>query len=270
FDPDLYVRKKGKDAYISALKHSQKYFDYLIERARKQFPVGTPEGKLKAVNYLLPHIQRLSSKIVRDEVAMDIAHKLQIDSTVLREELRHVANSRTAHEVKSAPTVQITPIEKILIRALASSAQLGHDPISSREGQDPEFDAARQVHYVLANEGLHSGLGTEALISALLKAVDDGSDPMGVPISERDRRTFAKVLMEDSAELTPEMIEDSFATLRERRLKTLRADLVTELTIAERKGDSSSVARLSMEKMRLDREIRELESQGSSGSEIFS
>ena len=167
FDPDLYVRKKGRAAYEAALHGSHKYFDYLIERARKQFPVGTPEGKLKAVNYLIPHIQRLSSKLVRDEIAMDIAHKLQIESSVLKEELRHVASSRTAHEVKAARGEQITPIEKILVRALASANQLGHDPVSSREGQDPDFDPARQVHYVLSNEDLHRGLPTERLISAL-------------------------------------------------------------------------------------------------------
>ncbi|MBI1739550.1 MAG: toprim domain-containing protein, partial [Candidatus Koribacter versatilis] len=59
FDPDLYIRRKGKDAYAEALRHSQRYFDYLIERARAQFPVRSAEGKVKAVNYLLPHIQRV-------------------------------------------------------------------------------------------------------------------------------------------------------------------------------------------------------------------
>ncbi len=48
FDPDLYIRRKGKEAYGDALKHSQKYFDYLIERARTQFPVRSGEGKEKA------------------------------------------------------------------------------------------------------------------------------------------------------------------------------------------------------------------------------
>src|SRR5207344_88991 len=56
FDPDLFIRRKGKEAYAGALKNSQKYFDYLIERARAQFPARSVEGKVKAVNYLLPHI----------------------------------------------------------------------------------------------------------------------------------------------------------------------------------------------------------------------
>ncbi|MGB9257466.1 MAG: DNA primase, partial [Candidatus Korobacteraceae bacterium] len=69
FDPDLFIRRKGVPAYADALAHSQKYFDYLVDRARALHPVRTPEGKVKALNYLLPHIQRVPSRIVRDEWA---------------------------------------------------------------------------------------------------------------------------------------------------------------------------------------------------------
>src|SRR5207248_2788163 len=93
-DPDLFVRRKGKDAYTAALKNSQKYFDYLIERARQQFAVRSAEGKHRALNYLLPHNQRVPSRIVRDSVAEEIAQKLNIDSAVLRQELKHAAVSR--------------------------------------------------------------------------------------------------------------------------------------------------------------------------------
>jgi len=96
FDPDLYIRRKGKDAYAGALKNSQRYFDYLIERARIQFPVRSAEGKVKAVNYLLPHIQRVPSRIVRDELSQEMAQKLGIDSSVLRQELKHAVSSRSA------------------------------------------------------------------------------------------------------------------------------------------------------------------------------
>src|SRR5436853_1800232 len=103
FDPDLYIRRKGKDAYGEALRHSQKYFDYLIERARSQFAIRSAEGKHKAVNYLLPHIQRVPSRIVRDSLAEEIAQKLNIDSAVLRQELKHAAGGRKTASVKTAP-----------------------------------------------------------------------------------------------------------------------------------------------------------------------
>ncbi len=160
FDPDLFIRRKGKEAYASALKNSQKYFDYLIERARAQFPVRSAEGKVKAVNYLLPHIQRVPSRIVRDELAREMAQKLGIDSSVLRQELKHAAANRSTATLKARPEVQITDAEKILIRALASATEMqtSEAHLSTREGAEDEFDPCRQAQFVLKSEGLHQGV----------------------------------------------------------------------------------------------------------------
>src|SRR5271170_1561537 len=124
FDPDLFIRRKGRDAYAAALRTSQKYFDYLIDRARAMFPVRNSDSKVKAVNHLLPHIQRVPSRIVRDELAMEISQKLGIDSAVLRQELKHAATTRSAIAVKSTTELQITGAERVLIRALASATQM--------------------------------------------------------------------------------------------------------------------------------------------------
>src|ERR1700723_147111 len=187
FDPDLYIRRKGKDAYAAGLKNSQKYFDYLIERARTQFPVRTGEGKKQAVNHLLPHVQRVPSRIIRDELAQEIAQKLGIDSGVLRQELKHVATTRSAAAVKAPAEAQVTDAERILVRALASARQMlaGEGHISARDGAEEEFDPARQARFVLQNEALHRGLATEALAEALLNAGAEIADVMEVPQAER-------------------------------------------------------------------------------------
>src|ERR1700756_4979808 len=186
FDPDLFIRRKGKDAYEEALRQSQRYFDYLIERARTQFPVRSAEGKVKAVNYLLPHIQRVPSRIVRDELAHEIAQKLGIDSAVLRQELRHAASTRSTSAVKAPAEAQVTEAEKVLIRALASARQIqtAEEHISTRDGAEEEFDPARQAQFVLLNEGLHVGLATEALAESLLNAGADAPGVLEIPASE--------------------------------------------------------------------------------------
>ena len=169
FDPDLFIRRKGKEAYAEALRNSQRYFDYLIERARAQFPVRSAEGKVKAVNYLLPHIQRVPSRIVRDELAHEIAQKLGIDSAVLRQELKHVAATRSAATVKAPAEAQVTDAEKILIRALASATEMqtAEEHISARDGAEEEFDpAVRPLRP--QSERLHKGLATESLVESLL------------------------------------------------------------------------------------------------------
>ena len=196
FDPDLFIRRKGKDAYAGALKHSQKYFDYLIERARAQFPVRSAEGKVKAVNYLLPHIQRVPSRIVRDELAREMAQKLGIDSSVLRQELKHAAANRSTASLKAPAEVQITDAEKILIRALASATEIQSSArVSARSGAEEDFDPSRQARFVLKTERLHSGLATESLVEALLNTPPELSDAMELPLPEAERSLLAAILL---------------------------------------------------------------------------
>jgi len=256
FDPDLFIRRKGKDAYGTALKNSQKYFDYLIERARAQFPVRSAEGKVKAVNHLLPHIQRVPSRIVRDELAHEIAQKLGIDSSVLRQELKHAAGTRAAAAVKAPAEAQVTDSERILIRALASAQQMqpGEQHLSARDGAEEEFDPARQAQYALHNEGLHHGLATESLAEALLNAASDVADVMDLPRSEADRRLLASILLKEDEELTAERLDGAVRALRKIHLRRRLEQVQRELQSAGDK-EPGQLQELLQEKMRLKRAL---------------
>jgi DNA primase len=252
FDPDLFIRKKGPNAYTDALTHSQKYFDYLIERARAMYPSRAPESKQKALNYLLPHIQRVPSRIVRDELAIEVSHRLGIESSVLRQELRHVATSRSTGRISAPAATQLTGAERVLIRALASR-DLAHSPATAREGQDPDFDPARQAHYFLTQERLHEGFGAQALIDALLTAHEQSLDPTSLPLDDNDRRLVASVLIEDHEELTPELVENAIRSLRKRAVLRQLDNLQRQLKDAERQKDAALSARLLQERVRLRR-----------------
>ncbi len=255
FDPDLFIRRKGKDAYAAALKHSQKYFDYLIDRARAMFPARNSESKVKAVNHLLPHIQRVPSRIVRDGLALEISQKLGIDSAVLRQELKHAATTRSATQVKATAEAQVTGAEHVLIRALASATQMqaGGERSSAREGTDEEFDPARQAQYALQSEQLYEGLASQSLMEALLEAGAETADVMALPKTEEDRRLLASILMNEEEELTPETVEGAVRALRRiylrRRLEEAQGALQRPgLPLEERQA-------LLQEKVRLKRAL---------------
>ncbi len=255
FDPDLYIRRKGRDAYESAVRSAQKYFDYLIERARAQFPVRSADGKVKALNFLLPHIQRVPNRIARDELANEIAQKLAIDSALLRQELRHAAATRATSEVKAEPAGQVTPAERILIRALASAGDIParNGRVSQRDGAEEEFDPARQAAFALRSERLHVGLGTEALLEALLDLGDP--DPMSLPLSDPDRQLLADCLMRDEEELGPELLENAVEALRRRSLERRQRELKVRIVEAERRQDQAELSGLLQEKLRVDRQL---------------
>jgi DNA primase len=253
FDPDLYIRRKGRDAYGQALMGSQKYFDYLLDRARVSFPVRSAEGKVQAVNFLLPHLQRVPERITRDELAGDIAQKLGIDSAVLRQELKHAVAARSS-SIQVAATAQITQAERILIRALAANDVREQPHVSDRSGEDAALDLRRQAQFTLGNERLHIGLATESLLQALLDS-ERPVDPMSVAASDSDRQLLAATLMHEEEELTGELLESALAALRRRRLERHQQQLKARITEAERSNDVSALMQLVEEKQRIDREL---------------
>ena len=259
FDPDLYIRRKGREAYGEALKHSQKYFDYLIERARTQFPVRSAEGKVKALNHLLPHIQRVPSRIVRDELAHEISQKLGIDSAVLRQELRHAASTRSTSAVKAPAEAQVTDAEKVLIRALASARQMqpNEEHLSARDGAEEEFDPARQAQFVLQNESLHRGLATESLAESLLNVGRDFADVLEVPATESDRRLLALILLKEDEELTAEVLEAAVRALRRIHLRRRQEEVQQDLKKPGLAADKDRLRELLTELERISRALRD-------------
>jgi hypothetical protein len=194
------------------------------------------------------------SRIVRDELAEEIAQKLNIDQAVLRQELKHAATSRKTATLKVAPEGQITDAEKLLIRALASGREFQlEDYASDRGGADDAFDPPRQARYVLSAERLHVGLGTESLIEALLNAPED-AEPMEMARSDSERALLAAILMKEDEELTAEKIEGAVRALRRvhirRRLEQIQRQMESARTL-----DAGQLKALMDEKLRLKRAL---------------
>jgi DNA primase len=249
YDPDLFIRKQGAEAYARALKGAPRYFEYLVDRVMHMFPVKSPEGKKNAVNYLLPHIQRVPSRIERESLANDIAQKLNIDSAVLRQEFKSAAISRATAGVRATSDSQITPAEKVLIRAASSMDR-------------DEADLRRIALAALAGERLHAGLASESLLQAVLEnalLVENGkgvADPMALPLNEPDRHLLARVVMREGEPLTPELLQGTLEALRHRvQLGQRESEIIRGIVDAERRNDVAALLRLKQEKLELDRKL---------------
>jgi DNA primase len=249
FDPDLFIRKNGAEAYARALKGSAKYFDYLVDRALQMFPVRTPEGKKNAVNFLLPHVHRVPSRIVRDSLSGDIAQKLGIDSAVLRQEFKAAAVSRASAGVRTAAAPDVTPAEKVLVRAASSSAA-------------EEAGLRDRALRALADARLQAGLATEALLRAIVENAqartrgEGVEDVMTLPLAEPERQMLARIVMQEDEPLTPDLLEGALEALRHRwQLSQREGEIKRGIVEAERRNDVAALLRLKQEKLELDRKL---------------
>jgi DNA primase len=241
-DPDRYIRERGLEAYTKAIRGARRQADYLIERARELFPGASSEQKVKAMNYLLPHIRRLPEKLARDQFASDAAQKLGIDSAVLREELRQAALKRRDHiEVKTTP---LSEVERVLLRALCVD--------------DPEHAEARRM----ATEALtqqpawFEGLAAFPALQAL--AARRASDPMEVVEDSAQRALLAEVLLHETRSPGEEEVGSAVQQAQERGLEKRQRELRVLIAEAERRGDSAQLIMLTQQKLELDKALRQL------------
>jgi len=233
-DPDLFIRRRGRSEYEAVLKLAPLYFNYLVDRARALHPPRSAENKGKAVNYLLPHLNRVPNRIVRDELAADMAQKLGIDSAVLRQELRRAVAARSG-TVKAPLEPPITDAERILLRAL-HPADKGSSVM------------ARHLGEVIQSEQLHEGLANESLIRAAISGEESG-------LSDSERARVASILMREDEPLTTELVQGAVDALRRRRLEHMQREIRSRIVEAERRQDHSSLPALLQEKLRIDREL---------------
>ena len=69
-DPDRFIRERGVEAFKEAIRGARLYTDFLIERARQIFPGASADQKVKAMNYLLPHIRKMPEMVERPSLRL--------------------------------------------------------------------------------------------------------------------------------------------------------------------------------------------------------
>jgi DNA primase len=216
-DPDLFIREKGAESYKKLLKESPPYVDYLIARAR-QMDITTGEGKLRAVNFLLPYVQKIPNRLLRSEWATRIAQQLRLDEPVLRAALSKAAIERRS-ELKAQPeslSRSTKPVERRLIRMLS-------------EAEDFRVELAQR----LQQERLYEGMEAERIIAALIVA-SLASPPMATSdiagtLDDRDRRLLFEVLFEEEENATWEEAESCLAALQRKQVERAVAQVQRDI-----------------------------------------
>ena len=118
-DPDAYIRRHGAAAYRQLLERAPTDFEYLLARARDRHPLETIEGKVTAIEELLPYLARVSNRIEREEKTRRVAEYFQVEETSVRAELHKAAGGgRRKLEVGRSRKPSLSPAERQLIKVI--------------------------------------------------------------------------------------------------------------------------------------------------------
>jgi len=90
-DPDEFLRKNGKKAFIEVVKKSEEIFDFLTKEASKDLDLNDISGKKKFIERLKPFFSNVTSNLNKNLYLQRLSANFEIDEFILAEELKNLS-----------------------------------------------------------------------------------------------------------------------------------------------------------------------------------
>lgn len=241
-DPDNFIQKRGREAFVAELKRSRPYLEFLLDRAAAGHDFNRDDSRREFLRKMLGVAARIPDPAARDQFADRLAHKARVTEGVVRAEIRKAAAARkTELPAERVPTLQghIRKAEKGLIWTLV------HQPANAVAAlQQLETDDLK-------------GLSTENLLKT---ARDLDVKPEDVPttLMERLSTQEAELLASVAAEPSPPAVLPDLCVvaLKYVRLERQLAEVQRELNRLQNQGDTGpALMALLQQKQRMIREL---------------
>jgi DNA primase len=146
-DPDSFVQKRGRDAYLELLRGSRPYLEYLLDRSATSHDLSSDDGRRQFLTSMLSVAARIPDPAARDQFGDRLAHKARITEEVVRAEVRKAAVQRRSELTsRDLPNFgQVKPAEKGLIWALVHEPEQGMTALKILQDNDLEGLPTRRV-----------------------------------------------------------------------------------------------------------------------------
>jgi DNA primase len=129
-DPDTFLQKRGREAFLAQLRQSRPYLEFLLDRTAAQHDLTRDDSRREFLRQMLGVASRIPDPAARDQFADRLAHKARVTEGVVRSEIRKAAAERkTELPAERLPTLATRTLqaEKGLIWTLV------HDPARALE-----------------------------------------------------------------------------------------------------------------------------------------
>lgn len=91
-DPDEFLRKNGKKAFIEVVKKSEEIFDFLTKEASKDLDLNDISGERKFIERLKPFFSNVTNNLNKNLYLQRLSANFGINEFVLEEELKNLSN----------------------------------------------------------------------------------------------------------------------------------------------------------------------------------
>ena len=245
-DPDLFIQKKGGEAYRVHLAEAEPFFRYLAARVLELYGKSTPEAKVEGLNFVLPFVAKVPNKLIRAELVADIAQKMDVHPGIVWDTFREAAVARRESFQLPRAAARIPSAEAMLIRLLLDSEE-----------------SRQEVVPVLRQKDLLSEFEAEKIVSPLVGMIEGGGAPDMAALADRleeaQQRLLAEVVFDKEARpVNLEEVSTYILALERKRMQRQRVSLQQRIQEAQKQSDSRLAMELLREQQGIDRRLAEL------------
>jgi DNA primase len=242
-DPDAFLRQEGAAAYRDRLVRAPTYLDYLTERAAAQHDLERPEGKVAAVNAVLPYLVRVPNAMLRAELANRLSERLRVDERLLGNELRRAAREgrrdlRAPEQTGAKPI----PAEKELLRAFLENEEFAVEFLPK-----------------IAGSGVLEGLALEPVFRRLLEMRQRSEkvewSRLEEGFSAQEQSLIYECAFSPGEPSGREAVEACYEALWRRKMERERGQLQAAIEEAEKAKDTSRLSELMRAKTLISQQL---------------
>ncbi len=158
-DPDTFLQKHGHDAFAARLRESAKFMDFVLSQVVRGGATAAIDEKVEMAAEMLGVIARIPSGIERDYYLKKTAEALDVNETLLRQEMTKQARPRQQAVTAGAaarPRQQRPRAEEILIHLMLRDENMARSlrgDIAPEEFTDPLYRRAAEKIFSLLDTG---------------------------------------------------------------------------------------------------------------------
>ncbi|MDD5617483.1 MAG: DNA primase [Candidatus Omnitrophica bacterium] len=238
-DPDLFVRKFGKEKFQGLIEEAQDVFDYKLNILCQLHDVKKVNGKTKIALEMLSMIKRIKNEITKSEYIKLLSEKISISESSLLKEINKIKTDQNNYDSPriEKDTENIYPkAEKMLIKLILDDARItesikGH--IDPGDLQDKRLQKILALAFELYNN--YQQIKPNQIISYL----DDDKECINLISELSSEETL--ICETNNRE---NIVKDCLKQIELNNAKLRCQYLQTQIKSAEEKGDSESMRKL--------------------------
>ncbi|MFN7169711.1 MAG: DNA primase, partial [Candidatus Omnitrophota bacterium] len=234
FDPDSFVREKGKEEFEKIIKEARNILEYKLEILLPQYNLKSIEGKVNLIKEMLPTLAKIDNHIMLSEFVKQLADKVSVSEESIWAELKKGRERKRGFNIEKGSLEERIPIfsslreaEITLLRLILKEKSLVREARSLMEEDFLSPEVKKIVNLLFTLEEGNKPIEPSRIVSYLGE---------GFP-----NKMVTRLLMEEDSEEAKQdytkIFSECVQKLREDKRRKTCERLREEIALAQKEGN---------------------------------